>query len=62
LWTICQGWPETAILISAPWVAGITGMSRRAWLSCTFWRKCELDKLCSPMRWPWGQCMNPHTP
>jgi hypothetical protein len=28
LWTICLGWPQTAVLlISASWVARITGMS-----------------------------------
>jgi hypothetical protein len=37
LWTICLGWPQTAILlISASHVAGITGISHGAWIPFTF--------------------------
>jgi hypothetical protein len=38
-WSICLGWPQTSIiLISASWIAGITGVSHwcLAWLGCFF--------------------------
>jgi hypothetical protein len=36
-WTICPGWLQTVILlISASWVARITGVSHRCWLQLRF--------------------------
>jgi hypothetical protein len=46
--TVCLGWPRTTIfLISASWVARITGVSHECWLLATSY--CRI----------WGKSLNP---
>jgi hypothetical protein len=59
LWTICLGWPWIAVLlISASWVAMVTGMRHPgAWLEATFRGAMEaatLGFLLFPLKW---RCM-----